>query len=109
MTHSTFAPHSFDHTALAELPEYHAFRKALSDLANATGGLDAATIHAAASSSYAGDWCRCCHDHDVRDQTCWPFYAEVSGGFLRGLYRCPRTGKVWRCSYTADVGLMASL
>lgn len=100
------APRTFDHSRMADLPEYHAARKAMSDLANAADGLALDEVRDMATTMYAGDHCPCCQDRfmaeDDFDPTCWPHKATVEGETMRGIYRCPRTSQTWTVSYTAD-------
>lgn len=102
---------SYDIRKYAELPEWHALEKALSDVANAArragidGGQDAlaeAVEHLARGVPY-GDCCNTCmrQYHDYRD-IYTPFIADVrDGNSLLGSYRCKR-GHVWTCGYALD-------
>lgn len=109
------APRTFDHADLAEYPEYHHARRALDALARALDRDDsnigrAAFVEAAADmarTSYAADWCHCppCRTVALKkgtDLACWPHAAQVhDDGWMRGTYRCPRTGANWHCGYAS--------
>lgn len=106
-------PRTFDHTAIGDLDEYHAVRAAIDDLIKAArrsgASLTLDDLLDMARTVYAADNCQCppCRAEAERtdyqlDQRCWPFRAEVADGWMRGTYRCPRTGHTWTCGYTSD-------
>jgi hypothetical protein len=96
---------SFDYSAIAWLPEYHAARKALNDLAVALdrgkaevpGGYSARlrAVREMAESTPLADCCSRCQGLGLADgHIYWPFRGDVKDGWLQDTYRCER-GHVW--------------
>jgi hypothetical protein len=110
------ASRSFDHTPIADLPEYHAARAAIDRLATAINRAEidmtmADYIEATgdmARTSYAADDCECCTGL-LKDRPSWPHAAIVEKAWLQGRYRCHRTGRTWTCGWTADLGMIGRM
>lgn len=107
---------SFDHTALAALPEYRQLQAALDKLAHAANAADLdlggqqgflnAVVDAAAGMPY-GDHCSQCRTpEDAVQPTAHPFKIEQDeSGWLNCFYRCA-AGHTWRCGYGVSAPLL---
>ncbi len=100
-------PRTFDHSAIAALPEYHDARVAIDALADALDRMAgprlsrAQFVEAVADmvrTSYAANVCQHCAEHTPFVPS-WPHAATVQNGWMIGTYRCPVTGRTWTCSY----------
>jgi hypothetical protein len=108
---------SFDHSALKDLPEYHAVSKAMDALVRASNAKHAnqpdgvgqalmlATVRQMATAlSYAdssGHPDNGCAD---RYEGVWPYKTEAENGWLRGTYRCTTCGAEWDTGYSVNIG-----
>ena len=104
---------SFDHSELARFPEYAAAKEAMNALVHAMDRADVdmsqerwlgVVAEMAACLPYP-DFCRPCRNRGNYGDMYWPYAATVTGGMLRGRYRCHRCDAEWTCNYAVDLPL----
>jgi hypothetical protein len=108
---------SFDHSHIAELPEYAAASRALHKLVQALNraGTEVGQrewlriVRQMASALAYTDICLACSNvfDPSEDELAGPIGAEVDDGWLDGRFRCPRCGHSWTCGIAVtDAGYM---
>jgi hypothetical protein len=111
---NTSGVESFDHGAVARLPEYHEASKALDALVHAFNRAElegtqadwlktveqmAASLSYSDSSGHKDDGCV------GAGEGVWPYKVVLDDrGYLESSYRCPHCGQEWTCGYAVNIG-----